>query len=242
MSSFSHTDEQGKPLVGIFVSAGPRRKETGVDGTYSIDGVPVGPGVITFRTDDGQYRATTLAVNIPADGTVSKDIAQQTAAMSTVTFNVTVPVDTPALAVPRLYGDAYNLGMVGSELDLFVDTTRLIDMTPLGGNRWTFTAKIGSGHCVVYLYTLGHYARDNERAGNSGTAITRPLCVSGNTTITDTVGSWRPSFQVPVTLNVVSPTPGEVLYVTTDDSNGTSNRDFAIAPDGPCGLESSHAW
>ena len=214
------TDEQGKPLVGIFVAAGPRRKETGVDGTYSIDGVPAGQGVITFRTDDGQYRATTTAVNIPADGTASKDIALQTAAMSTVTFNVTVPADTPALGVPRLYGDAYNLGMVGSELELFADSTRLIDMTPLGGNRWTYTAKIGAGHCAMYLYTLGSYGRNNERAGSSGTAITRPLCVSGNITLNDTVGAWRPSFQVPVTLNVVSPTPGEVLYVTTDDSAG----------------------
>jgi hypothetical protein len=214
------TDEQGKPLSGILVASGPRRRETGVDGTYSIDGVPTGPAVITFRTEDGQYRATTVAVNIPPVGTVSKDIALQTATMATVTFVVTVPADTPALAVPRLYGDAYNLGMVGSELNLFADSTRLIDMTPLGGNRWTYTAQIGTGHCVTYLYTIGHYARNNERSGNSGTAITRPLCLNGDTTLNDTVVSWRPSFQVPVTLNVVSPSPGEVLYVTTDDSEG----------------------
>ncbi|MEQ1949749.1 MAG: carboxypeptidase regulatory-like domain-containing protein, partial [Bryobacteraceae bacterium] len=213
------TDEQGKPLTGILVTAGPMRRETNTEGVYWIPGVPAGPGYVTFHAENGEYRATTVAAEFPADGTVTKDIALTTAVMSTLTFNVTVPSDTPTDAKVRIYGDTFRLGMADTQYSNFVDSTQMIDMAPAGVNRWTYTVQVGSGTCLNYIYTVGHYAKNNERAGG-GAIVTRPICFSGDATFNDTVAAWKTPQQVPVTLNLQSPTSEVEFYVTTSDVNG----------------------
>jgi len=134
-------------------------------------------------------------------------------AMSTVTFYVTVPGNTPAGAVPRLLGDTYRLGWVVQASTSVVDTTRFIDMTPVAGNLWTYTVQLGNGTCVNYLYTLGYPDMNNER-DNKGNAVTRSLCANGITTVNDTVAAWKSPQQVPISLTATSPTGAEdTLYV-----------------------------
>jgi len=214
------SDETGNPLTGIWVSAGPHQVMTFSDGTYAIEGVPAGLCPVTFLAENGEYRATMVTATVVAGRTVTQNVTMRSAAMSMVRFNVRVPSATPSGAVPRLTGDTYQLGI--EQLYVPPDITRVPDMTPAGSNQWTYSIQLGNGTCVNYAYTLGYWARNNER-DSGGSAVSRSLCVNGPTTVNDTVAAWKSPAQVPVSLNVVSPTGAEdALYLSTADDFGGS--------------------
>jgi uncharacterized repeat protein (TIGR01451 family) len=206
--------------MGIWVSAGPHQKPTFADGSFLIEGVPAGPNAVTFRSDDGEYGATTVAAIVSPGGTTTQNAALTAEAMSTVTFNVTIPGNTPLGAVPRLFGDTYRLGMIEVSTIVVSDTTRMVDMAPAAGTVWSYTVQLGNGTCVNYLYTLGYYRVNYERDAN-GNKVTRSLCVNGPTTVNDTVTAWKSPQQVPVSLTAVSP-PGDedALYVYVPSIDG----------------------
>ena len=213
------TDHLWQPIMGATVSAGPYQVMTRWDGTYSIKGVPAGPCAVTVRTDNGEYQPTMEKVTIPAAGTATKDLMLTPATPVTVTFRVTVPADTPANAVPRLYGDAYRLGMFPFFEGSAIDPSRAIDMTAAGARTWTTSVALGQGSCYQYLYTLGDFRINHERDG-IGTGVVRSFCVTGAMTLDDTVVSWKSPGQVPVTLTATSPTVTDTVYVTTDGWGG----------------------
>jgi len=214
------TDTGGNPLMGIRVSAGPHQTMTRYDGTYRVRGVPAGPCAVTIWSDNGEYRPVTLSASVPPDDTAAVNANLSAADMAEVTFQVTVPASTPANAVPRLYGDAYRLGMFPYYEGSAIDSTRMIDMAQAGANTWTYTATLGKGSCYQYLYTLG-YNRVNNEHTSAGAIVTRTLCVDGEMTVHDTVAAWKAPGQVPVTLNATAPAAAQdALYVTTDDWGG----------------------
>jgi hypothetical protein len=217
------TDLGGNPLSGIWVSAGPHQTPTDTEGNFLIYGVPSGPCSVTLQSENGEFVAVNVNATIAPNDVTVQNLTLAAAVMSAVTFDVTVPANTPAGAVPRLYGDTYRLGMVQIPSDHpSPDTTRMIDMGPTGGNHWRYTVLLGNGACVNYLYTLGSYRLNYER-DNQGTLRTRALCVDGPTTVNDEVIAWKAPQQVPVSLTVNSPTGSEdALYVATDDANGSN--------------------
>ena len=214
------TDQAGNPLAGIWVSAGPHQTLTNTDGNFTIYGVPAGPCTITVQSENGEYVATSVATAIAPNATVVQNLTLKDAAISTVTFQLTIPPGTPPGAVPRLYGDTYRLGMVQIPGGPDPDTTRMIDMAPAGGNQWSYSVQLGSGVCVNYLYTLGSYRLNYER-DSQGNPVTRSLCVNGPTTVNEEVVAWKTPQQVPVSLTVTSPTGAQdALYVATDNYLG----------------------
>lgn len=214
------TDPAGNPLPEIWVSAGPHQTMTDANGDFQIYGVPAGACTVTVRSEDGEFGAVNVTSTISPNGTTVQNVVLVAAAMSPVIFRVTVPADTPAGAIPRLFGDIYRLGMMQNAGELEPDTTRLIEMTPAGGSQWTYTVQLGNGTCVNYLYTLG-YRLLNFETDNQSRNITRALCVNGPTAVSDTVTSWKSPIQAAVSLTVTSPTGTEdTLYVTTDGYGG----------------------
>ncbi|MBZ5636170.1 MAG: carboxypeptidase regulatory-like domain-containing protein [Acidobacteriia bacterium] len=223
------TDKAGNPLTGLWISAGPHQTFSDADGNYQMQGVPAGPCTITVRSENGEYGAVNLSVNIAANGTTTQNITVTAQPMSSVTFNVTVPATTPAGAVPHLFGDTYRLGMVEIAAQS-PDTTRYADMAPVAGQQWSYTAQLGNGTCVNYLYTLGDNIFNFEN--QQSVIVTRALCVNGPTTVNDTVAAWRSPTQVAVTLTATSPTGAEdTLYVAADTGFGSTS--VKMWPTGP---------
>lgn len=212
------TDQAGQPLAGIWVSAGPHQTLTNTEGHFTVYGVPAGPCTVTVQSENGEYVAASVATTIAPSAVVVANMALKTAATSTATFRVTVPSSTPPGAVPRLYGDTYRLGMVQIPGGPAPDTTRMIEMVRVGGNQWTFSAQLGDGVCVNYLYTLGSYELGYER-DSLGSRVVRSLCVNGPTMASDEVVAWKTAQQVPVSLTVTSPTGAQdALYVAANGS------------------------
>jgi uncharacterized protein (TIGR03437 family) len=225
-------DKAGNPLTGLWISAGPHQTFSDAGGNYQMQGVPAGPCTITVRSENGEYAAVSIGVNIAANGTATQNITLTAQAMSAVTFNVTVPATTPAGAIPHLYGDTYRLGMIELAAQRPLDTTRYIDMAPVAGQQWSFTAQLGNGACVNYLYTLGDNILNFENQPGQAVIVTRVVCVNGPTTVNDTVATWRSPAQVAVTLTATTPTGAQdALYLTADTGFGSTS--VKMSPTGP---------
>jgi len=207
------------PVMGATVSAGPYQTMTRWDGTYSIKGVPAGACAVTVHADNGEYQTKMMEITVPANGTTSGNFMLAIASSVTVTFRVTVPVDTPVNAVPRLYGDTYRLGMFPYFEGTAIDPSRAIDMNFVSGRTWSHAVQLGKGSCYQYLYTLGDIRINNDRDA-LGAGIVRSFCATGAMTLDDTVVSWKVPGQVPVTLTSTSPTVTDTVYVTTDGWGG----------------------
>ena len=211
------TSSLGNRLMGIHVSVGPHQAITRWDGTYRIQNVPSGVNEISFQADNGEYAPVRSSLLISTAGTTTLNTSMKSALMVNVTFKVTVPSDTPSGATPRLYGDAFRLGMVPYIHYAETDPTRTIGLTNISGSTWSFTATLGVGTCVNYTYTLGYGSVNNERDA-SGNPVVRSLCIAGDMTTTDTVATWKAPWQVPVTFNTIAPAGStDTLYITTDD-------------------------
>lgn len=226
------TDKVGNPLTGLWISAGPHQTFSDASGSFLMYGVPAGPCTITVRSENGEYAAVNISTNIAPNGNTTQNIALTVQPMSPVTFNVTVPANTPAGAIPHLFGDMYRLGMIEIAGQGSSDTTRYIDMTPVAGQQWSYTAQLGNGACVNYLYTLGDNIFNFENQQGRAAIVTRTLCVNGPTTVNDTVAAWSSPGQVAVTLTATSPTGAEdTLYVTADTGFGSTS--VKMWPTGP---------
>ena len=224
-------DQMGSPLTGLWISAGPHQTFSDAGGDYQMQGVPAGPCTITVRSENGEFAAVNVSVNIAANGTTTQNIALTAQPMFAVTFNVTAPASTPVGAIPHLFGDTYRLGMIEIAGNS-PDATRYIEMAPVAGLQWSYTAQLGDGACLNYLYTLGDNILNFENKQGQAVIVTRTLCVSGPTTVNDTVATWRSPTQVAVTLTATSPTGAEdTLYATAD--SGFGSAPVKMWPTGP---------
>lgn len=151
------TSSTGTPLMGIRVSAGPHQTMSRWDGSYRVLGVPSGSTEITFRADNGEYYATRTSATVSPTAAVTANVTMVPATMANVTFNVTVPSNTPVGAVPRLFADTYRLGGLEEfEAPTVPYTARVIDMTQGSGNAWSYT---------VHLHLHAGYATAEFREG-----------------------------------------------------------------------------
>jgi hypothetical protein len=223
------TDTSGKPLMGVRVSAGPHQTITRWDGSYRVLSVPAGSAEVTFRADNGEFVPTRTTATVPASGVATADAAMTASRMANVTFTVTVPAETPAGSIPRLFGDTYRLGMFRLPETTSVDTKQFVDLSPIGARTWSATVSLGTGTCVNYAYTLGSTSLNTERDGN-GTPVRRSMCVTGDMNVDDAVTAWKTPTQVQVTLRVSSPTAEKVYLVT--DAGGDLNGRLPMWPSG----------
>ncbi|MDO9130032.1 MAG: hypothetical protein Q7U34_09215, partial [Anaerolineales bacterium] len=196
------TTAAGQPVMGLIVSAGPFQTVSSWDGTYKIFGVPAGQCAVTIRAANGEYVAQVNQVTIPADGIATQNFTVTPATMTSITFNVRVPANTPPDAQPRLYGDTYHLGMFPSFEGSAIDTSSILPMTNTGGGIWSYTTSLGAGTSFQYLYTLGDF-RINQERDSGGNNVVRAGTASGSAmTINDTVSAWKTFYQVAITFDV----------------------------------------
>ncbi|MGQ9788442.1 MAG: carboxypeptidase-like regulatory domain-containing protein [Candidatus Hadarchaeaceae archaeon] len=214
------TDSAGLPVMGLMVSAGPQQTFTDFNGNYRIYGVPAGPCPVSVRALNGEYYSQIARIDIRAGETTTHNFTVTSAPMRKVIFEVAVPHDHPDGAVPRILGDTYHLGFYTTFGGTAIHVSRVIDMEPDPEEEryWTYTTTIGEGTYVRYYYTLGDHRINRERDKN-GNYVLRGLFVKGETTVDDDVWSWKAGNQVPLTLEVKSPTD-DTVYFTTDEWGG----------------------
>lgn len=202
----------GSPLVGATVSVNGFHAATNYDGSFEIEGVPVGKQRITVFTTLGEYKPLSKEIYLTSAGeNVNFDLEPAKGVM--VTLTVKPPAETPKNAIIKISGNLYQLGSVRWQLNgLTPDPTRWVRMEKLPDGRFTTTLELHEGTYVEYVYTLGL----NDEVASQRRVI-RSFVVGGVDEVrNEIIESWSLEGEVPVTLNVTIPTntpPEDEIFI-----------------------------
>jgi CubicO group peptidase (beta-lactamase class C family) len=107
---------QGSPLPDILVSAGGRTAFTDGQGAFRLDDLPAGLHTLVALSPSGAYHPIQQGAIIAANSETPATLGLVPAEPITVTFQVTVPSDTPAGFPVRVAGNVLGLGNTFAEL------------------------------------------------------------------------------------------------------------------------------
>jgi hypothetical protein len=199
--------QTGQPVPGLLVTAGGAQSLTGSDGSYLLEGLPPGTHNLVAYALDGAYNTFQQGALVAADSTTPAELRLTPARYATVTFDVTTPAGTiPAVPI-RIAGNLYQLGNTYADLSGGVSTlsTRMPALNLVSDGKYSLTLSLPVGADIQYTYTIGDGFWNTELT-STGEGHLRQLIVPGSdTTIQDSIESWRTENATPVTLDVTVP-------------------------------------
>ena len=197
---------QGSPLPDILVSAGGLSAFTDGEGAFRLEGLPAGLHTLVAVSPSGAHLPIQQGAIVAGSSETPAALGLLPAAPATVTFQVTVPPDTPPGVPVRIAGNVLGLGNTFSELAggttgsvgrmpqlVMVDPTRYIGIVPLY-----------AGTDLRYRYTLGDGVWNTERDASGGSLTRQVLLAEGEQTFVDTVSTWHGPTGEAVTFSVAS--------------------------------------
>jgi hypothetical protein len=196
-----------KPIPNLLVTAGGEQALTLADGTFLLEGLPVGTHNLVFYSLDGTYEMYQQGAVVAADSTTPVSVQLSPAKLVTAIFTVKVPDDTPADAPIRLSGNLYQLGNTYADLLGGVSSlaTRMPQLGKLPDGRYMVTLNLPSGAYIEYKYTLGDGLWSSE-VNSNGTFLLRQLIVpSRNLEEQDIVDAWHTENTSPIRFEVKVP-------------------------------------
>ncbi|MFZ2098618.1 MAG: hypothetical protein WAV05_18455 [Anaerolineales bacterium] len=208
----------GKPIPNLLVAAGGEQALTLADGTFLLEGLPVGTHNLVFYSLDGSYDLYQQGAAVAADSTTPVSVQLSPAKLVTVIFTIKVPADTPPDAPIRLAGNLYQLG--NTYADLLGGVSSLASRMPLLGKlsdgRYMVTLSLPADAYLEYKYTLGDGLWSSE-VNDQGTFRLRQLIVpKTNLEENEVVDAWYTSSTSPIRFEVKVPldTPqGETISI-----------------------------
>ncbi|MHA1871127.1 MAG: glycoside hydrolase family 113, partial [Promethearchaeota archaeon] len=215
------------PIMNVRISAGPYQTISGFNGSFEIKSVPTGNLSISVFTDKGDYKAKQMDVFLSSNETKDLTIELDHTTLYKITFNVSVPAETPDNALIKIFGNNFYLGgrTVFEGTAIYVNTIPSMTKTgtyiaPDNSTRSTYSYSLymGNGTYLAYFYTLGDMFIDREFDKDGHTFI-REICVNSDLTINNSVFAWKQEGMVPVVFNITSHTDDPVS-ITTDRWGG----------------------
>ena len=94
----------GKPVPNLLVTAGGEQAFTLADGSFLLEGLPVGTHNLVFSALNGAYHIYQQGAAVAANSTTPVSIQLDPAQMVTVIFTIKVPDNTPVDAPLRMAG------------------------------------------------------------------------------------------------------------------------------------------
>ena len=200
------------PLNEILVFVNGMRGFTGSDGFFEIENVPVGEHHLVALHPDGTYQTFQQGAVIAVNALTPASFGMELSKKVTITFDVTVPDETPNNAQIRLLGNSISLG--NSFSDMGGGTSITPARSPLlekkDNKKYRISLVLPAGYDLRYKYSLGD-GFINSEYGENGKLLTRQFIVpSKDFTVNDSIKSWSSTSHPPVVFNVDSPssTPG----------------------------------
>lgn len=182
----------GAPVGEMIVSAAGQTTFTDGEGRFRLEGLPVGLQNVVAYHPEGRFRVAQQGAILAEDMTTPAEFEVQPAQPVTMTFQVTVPADTPSELPVRMGGSLSSLGALFAEIPGGgeLSASRMPEMVHVDGSSYLLLIRMYAGTDLRYKYTLGDGLWNAERAANGGFR-TRQLIVSEtDTTVKDTVVSW----------------------------------------------------
>jgi hypothetical protein len=182
-----------KPIPNLLVTAGGEQALTLADGTFLLEGLPVGTHNLVFYSLDGTYELYQQGAVVAANSTTPVSVQLNPAKLVTAIFTVKVPDDTPADAPIRLAGNLYQLGNTYADLLGGVSSLaiRMPQLGKLPDGRYMVTLSLPAGAYLEYKYTLGDGLWSSE-VNSTGTFLLRQLIVPrSDLEEQDVVDAWH---------------------------------------------------
>jgi hypothetical protein len=199
----------GEPLPDTDITAGGIHIATRYDGTFEFPALAVGSQRVTACRSLGDHRMTDAVAEIRAGQTSLVTLAMQPAQPVDVTFEATLPEDTPADAEIRLMGSAYQMGARIGNLNSPQLSYISAPVMQREGDRATLSLSMYEGMYAQYWYTVSDAWYGCEKGAN-GDCFFRSLTVStSNHLQSDQIGTWRGEYmtRLSVYLTVPDSTP-----------------------------------
>jgi len=195
------------PLPEILVMASGISAFTDSEGRFRIDGLPPGTHNLTAISTDGAYRPIQQGAVVAADSATPADLGMTPAPAVMVSFEVTLPPDTPPDATVRIAGNLRQFGHTFSNLGgLSIGAgSRMPALAPVDASHRIFLTQLYAGTHLRYRYTLGDGFWNSER-DPSGGFVSREVIISDkDLLLADTVGTWQTAGRGSVTFRVQAP-------------------------------------
>ena len=210
--------DTGAPIPDILVTAGGVQTLTDSAGRFQLLGLRGGSHNFVAYALDGAYQTFQQGATVAENQSTPVDVRLKPAQMVNVIFTVSVPPETQRGVPLRLAGNLLQLGNTFGDLRGGLSTVadRMPVMSQLPDGRYSVSLFLPAGADIQYKYTLGD-GFWNAEFTSTAQYVTRHLIVPAqNTTVNDTVESWRAGPNAPILFEVTVPenTPtGDVIYI-----------------------------
>ncbi len=195
------------PIPNLMVSAAGVSALTASDGSFLLEGIPVGTHNLAATSLDGQYATFQQGATVAAGATTPAMIALSPNSMVTVQFVVKPPEGSVAGIPIRMVGNLFSLGNTFSDLSggMSVIASRAPLLSLRDDGSYSIQLTLPAGFDLRYKYTLGDGFWNGELT-SSGNYFTRQLIVPlADTTIQDQITTWTSGSEAPINFTVTVP-------------------------------------
>ncbi len=146
-----------QPIPNLLVSAGGAQTLTASDGSFMLEGLPVGVHNLVALALDGSYQVFQQGALVAEGATTPTPIKLEPATFVNIVFVVTVPKETLPVVPLRMAGNLLQLGNTFANLQGGMSTlaVRMPSLTRLPDGRYSITVALPVGADLRYKYTLG---------------------------------------------------------------------------------------
>jgi hypothetical protein len=195
------------PLPNILVAAGGMQTYTASDGSFVIDGLPVGVHNITTYSLDGMYKPFQQEALIAANASTPAAIKMDPAGVVNITFRVQPPQGHTTGIPIRMVGNILSLGNTFADLQGGLSTVASREplMSQDTDGRYSITLSLPAGLDLRYKYTLGDGFWNSEQTSDDHFKIRQLIVPDKDAVVNDTVASWSNTGSAPITFTVRVP-------------------------------------
>lgn len=203
-------------IPNLLITAGGSQALTRSDGTFIIEGLPPGTHNLVGYALDGSYRTFQQGALVAPDSTTFADFTINPAKPVEVIFEMRAPENTTPAVPVRLAGNLYQLGNTFADLNGGFSSlaSRMPQLTPLPGNRYTISLMLPAGTDIRYLYTMGDGFWNAEVLPSS--SLRQLIVPDEGAVISDTLASWSTSQAGSMAFDVNTPEstpPGDQVFI-----------------------------
>jgi hypothetical protein len=183
----------GAALPDILVAVGGRSAFTDGYGSFRIDDLPPGLHTLLTLSPSGAYLPVQQGAIVAAESETPARLALTAAQPIVVTFQATVPPDTPSDVPLRVAGNVLGLGntfagLAGGPSGSVGQMAQLVMVDP---THYLGVVQLYSGTDLRYRYTLGDGTWNAERDASGGSRTRQVVLPRSDLTLDDVVATWH---------------------------------------------------
>jgi hypothetical protein len=196
----------GAPLPDLLVSVGGHSTFTDGQGAFRIDDLAPGLHNLVVLSPSGAYLPMQQGAIIAGESETPAVLALTAAQPIVVTFQATVPSDTPSGVPLRVAGNVLGLGntfagLAGGPSGSVGQMPQLVMVDP---THYLSVVQLYAGTDLRYRYTLGDGTWNAERDASGGSLTRQVVLPQADLTLDDVVSTWHGSTGEAVSFHITS--------------------------------------